>query len=273
MLGFANAKINLGLHILGRRDDGYHEIETIFYPVYQLRDIVEVVEASSVDIVQTGIELDIPLEKNLVHKAYKLLSEEYNLPPVMFFLHKIIPFGAGLGGGSADAAKTLELLNSYFDLGIGQSQLADYASKLGADCAFFIYNRPMLARGIGNDLLSVDLDLSGYNIVIVKPDFTISTAEAYSLVKPVDHSLSLLDVIKYPVEHWRDYLVNDFERFLFSPYPLLKEIKQILYEKGALYVSLSGSGSAMFAIFDRYVDITDIQDKFPFIWQSKNWEK
>ncbi len=273
MLGFANAKINLGLHILGRRDDGYHEIETIFYPVYQLRDIVEVVQASSVDIVQTGMELDIPLEKNLVYKAYKLLSEEYNLPPVMFFLHKIIPFGAGLGGGSADAAKTLELLNAYFKLGIDEKTLADYASKLGADCAFFIYNKPMLARGIGNELFPVEIDLSEYNLVIVKPDFSISTAEAYSLVKPRKHIVSLFDVIKYPVEQWKDYMENDFESFLFPRYPLLKEIKQALYEKGALYVSLSGSGSAMFAIFDRYVDMTDMQNKLPFIWQSKNMEK
>ena len=272
MVGFANAKINLGLHILRRRQDGYHEIETVFYPVRELRDVVEVVPGSSVDLVNTGLAVDVPLEKNLIYKAYQMLKQDFDLPEVMFYLHKQIPMGAGLGGDSADASVVLQLLNKEFDLGLDTGRLHEYARRLGADCSFFLYNEPMIARGIGDELEKVEVDLDAYNIVIVKPGFAISTKEAYSLVRPDRRRQSLSELIALPVEQWKDHVVNDFEQVLFPVYPELQEIKNRLYELGAIYVSLSGSGSAVYGIFNRQINLESLKSKYEFVWQSKKYE-
>ncbi len=272
MVGFANAKINIGLHILSRRDDGYHEIETVFYPVGGLRDVVEVVRSGSVDIVNTGLQVDVLMDKNLVYKAYELLKKDFDLGAVVFYLHKIVPYGAGLGGGSSDAAVVLDLLNREFSLGLDKTMLQEYARRLGADCSFFVYNRPMLATGIGDRLEEIDLDLEDKNIVIVKPGFSISTAEAYSLVKPRHRDVSLRDIVLRPLEEWKDVVVNDFEEALFPRYPELAELKARLYDMGAIYVSLSGSGSALYGIFNQKIDLSVFEKDTEFSWQSKNYE-
>ncbi len=269
MVGFANAKINIGLHVLSQRSDGYHEIETVFYPLMGLRDVVEIVQSSSTDIVSTGLTMDVPLEKNLIFWAYQMLREDFGLGEVMFYLHKVIPMGAGLGGGSADAAVILELLNKQFNLGLSRESLQRYASRLGADCSFFVYNVPMLASGIGEILKPVDLDLDQFNIVVVKPRFSISTAHAYSLVRSREHEITLSQLISLPVEEWRDSIVNDFEQALFPVYPQLKSLKQRLYDLGAIYVSLSGSGSAIYGIFEEKIELGDLDRDYEFVWQSK----
>ena len=270
MVGFANAKVNIGLHILSRRSDGYHEIETVFYPIFGLRDVVEIVRSTSVDLVNTGLVVDVPNEKNLILRAYQMLRQDFELPPVMFYLHKVVPMGAGLGGGSADAAVALELLNGEFDLGLEREQLHEYARRLGADCSFFIYNKPMIATGIGDVLKPVDLDLEQYNFVIVKPGFSISTAEAYSLIKPKHRDISLESLISLPLEQWKAAVKNDFERALFPRYPQLARIKQRLYDLGAIYVSLSGSGSAIYGIFNDTINLDPLRSDYEFVWQSKN---
>ena len=270
MVGFANAKINVGLHILSRRSDGYHEIETVFYPLYGLRDVVEVVRSTSTYIVNTGLEVDVPLEKNLVYRAYKLLKQDYDLGEVMFYLHKIVPMGAGLGGGSADAAQVLVLLNREFDLGLSDERLHEYARCLGADCSFFIYNKPMIAGGIGDLLEPIELDLENYNIVVVKPRFSIGTAVAYSLMRPQERDVSLRELVSRPVEEWKHIVVNDFEQVLFAHYPELEELKKRLYDMGALYVSLSGSGSAIYGIFNDSINLDTLGQGNEFVWQSKN---
>jgi 4-diphosphocytidyl-2-C-methyl-D-erythritol kinase len=266
MVDFAHAKINLGLNILRRREDGYHELETVFYPV-DLSDIIEVVPSQNFDLVVTGMDLDIEIEENLVFRAYTMLKSRYNFSYVHIFLHKQIPFGGGLGGGSSDAATVLKLLNEIFELGLSYEQLAEFAVKIGADCKFFLNPRPMYATGIGDILEPVDLDLSEFNIVIVKPGFNISTRRAYSLVRPIEHKQSLKEIISLPVSMWRDRLENDFERFLFNHYPQLKQIKEQMYEMGALYSSVTGSGSAVYGIFEDKIDLK--QFDYPFTWQSK----
>ena len=252
MVVFPNPKINLGLNIVSRRSDGYHNIETIFYPVTSILDVLEIVVApkgSPTTLTVTGNAIDCPVEKNLVMRAYSLLNQIHSLPNVDIHLHKRIPDGAGLGGGSADAAFMLKALNELFQLGHTQSELSALASTLGADCAFFIYNRPMLGTGIGNDLTPVDVDLSDYEIRMEKPDVSISTKEAYSNVLPAYPEVPLNEIIKRPVEEWRDDLKNDFERSVFPLHPEIAKIKQRNYELGAVYSSMSGSGSAVFGIF------------------------
>ena len=270
MIGFANAKINIGLQIIGRRSDGYHLINTVMYPVREFNDVVEIVPSKSFGLVTTGLPLDVVTEKNLVYKAYQLLKDHYNLPPVNIFLHKIIPYGAGLGGGSSDAAQVILLVNKLFNLGLSTEQMKDFASRLGADCAFFIENTPALATGTGTELTALDLNLDSYNIVILKPDFGISTKEAYSMVKPSEPGFDLAQIAKLPVEKWKDYIVNDFERFLFPKYPVLADIKSRLYDSGALYASLSGSGSALYGIFPDKTDLTLFGDIFA--WQSYDFK-
>ena len=269
MIGFANAKINIGLHILRRLENGYHEIETVFYPLYGLQDVVEIVRSESLDIVNTGLQVDVKIEDNLVIKAYNLLQKDFNLPKVMFYLHKNIPLGAGLGGGSANAVTVLQLLNKEFDLNLPLHLLQLYAKRLGADCSFFLYNNPMIARGLGEKLSEIKLDLEGYNIVVVKPDFSINTAKAYSLSIPKEKNVSLEELVCLPVEKWKQHIINDFEQVLFPLYPELKDIKKVLYDLGALYVSLSGSGSAIYGIFDRAINLEKLSAKYSFVWQSK----
>ena len=266
MVGFANAKINIGLQIVGRRSDGYHLINTVMYPVGQLADVVEIVPSKFTDIVMTGIELKVKSQQNLAFRAYELLRQWFDLQLVTIYLHKNIPHGAGLGGGSSDAATVLKLLNDLFSLGLSISELENYARQLGADCAFFIKNKPVYATGIGDELSEISLDLSRYNIVVVKPGFEIDTAEAYSMVRPRQPAVDLRQAVALPVERWKDLIFNDFEFFLFKRYPELGRIKQDLYRLGALYASLSGSGSAVYGIFDKKVDLSQLD--YAFVWQK-----
>lgn len=248
MISFPNAKINIGLNVVSKRDDGYHNLETIFYPV-KMADALELADSDKIQFTASGIEIDGKPENNLVLKAYKILRTNYKLPPVKLHLHKVIPFGAGLGGGSSDAAFTLKMLNDYFNLKISSEKLQFYASKIGADCPFFIENKPVFASGIGDQFQPVNLDLSEYEILIVKPDISVSTPDAYRNVIPQKPTFNLKDIGKLPIEEWKNIIKNDFEKSVFQNYPEIENLKQTLYKMGALYASMSGSGSAVFGVF------------------------
>ena len=251
MITFPNAKINLGLNIVERRPDGYHNIETVFYPI-PLTDVLEIVPATDgqVSLSCYGNEVNCPVEKNLVMRAYRLLQNSHRLPPVAIHLYKHIPDGAGLGGGSSDAAHALVMLNRMFDLQIADDDLAAMAATLGADCAFFIYNRPMMATGIGDVLSPVDVDIHGKTLLLVKPPVGVDTRTAYSRVVPAPATVNLSQVVAQPVETWDGLLVNDFEPSVFAALPQLWLIKAQLLDAGAQYAAMSGSGSTIFGIFD-----------------------
>lgn len=255
MITFPNAKINLGLNITEKRPDGYHNLETLFYPVHSLEDALEIdVPTAShrqeYTLRISGMEVAGPVEDNLVVKAYLLLRDEFRLPPVNIHLFKHIPSGAGLGGGSADAAFMLTLLNERFAIGLTDDQMERYATTLGADCAFFIRNKPTYAEGTGNIFSPIKLSLSGYKLLIVKHnDIFVSTREAFSFIKPHRPICPLREIIARPVAEWKELLVNDFEASVFRQHPLLEKIKEELYLEGALYASMSGSGSSIFALF------------------------
>lgn len=244
----ANCKINLGLHIVSKRADGYHNIETIFYPI-PLADEVIIEPSNTLQLHEEGILVGEDMKKNLVIKAYRLLEKDFHLPPVSITLTKHVPFGAGLGGGSSDASHTLLQLNQLFHLQLSQEQLAGYAAKLGADCAFFIYNTPMMATGIGTDFSPIELSLKGYYLVLIKPNVFVSTADAYRMVTPRNSLFSLQNLSSTPITAWKNVLVNQFEESVFAQYPLIADVKQRLYDAGALYASMSGSGSSVFGIF------------------------
>ncbi len=252
MITFPNAKINLGLNIVERRPDGYHNIETVFYPI-PLTDVLEIVPAGEGDetsLTCYGNKVDCPPEKNLVMKAYRLLQEQYDLPAVAMHLYKHILDGAGLGGGSSDAAHALAMLNKMFALGLSDQELTSKAVTLGADCAFFIYNRPMLATGIGDVLSPVDVSLKGKTLLLVKPPVGVDTRTAYSRVTPTPAAVSLERMITLPVEMWDGCLNNDFEPSVFAALPQLWLIKAQLLDQGAQYAAMSGSGSTIFGIFN-----------------------
>ena len=256
MICFPNAKINLGLHILSKRTDGYHNIETIFYPV-NLFDALEIVPAQEGKIVfyQTGIQVDGKPEDNLVMKVYYLLKKDFDLPEIAIYLRKQIPFGAGLGGGSSDAAFMIKLLNDFAGLNLSFEQMETYAAQIGADCPFFIQNKPVLAEGTGNIFSPVTISLQDYYLVIVKPSVSVSTKEAYAQVKPQQPIVPLKETICLPINEWKNHLTNDFESGIFAQYPKIGDIKQRLYAEGALYAGMSGSGSAVFGIFDKPVQL------------------
>ena len=261
MITYPNCKINLGLHIVGKRPDGYHNLETIFLPVVEsltggmaFRDELEIVETDCPTYVQQdGIALDNAPEDNLCMKAYRLLRSEFDMPEVAIRLNKGIPFGAGLGGGSSDAACTLKMLNNMFSLGLSDSELEQRAARIGADCAFFIKNTPAYATGIGDILEPVDIDLSGYRILVELPENEhVSTREAYSGLNRTlfGHPRpDLREVVKKPVGSWREHIVNDFEASVFPMHPAIQHLKMEMYRRGALYASMTGSGSAVFGIF------------------------
>jgi 4-diphosphocytidyl-2-C-methyl-D-erythritol kinase len=264
MLCFPNAKINLGLHVLRRRDDGYHEIETVFYPV-PLRDALEAVPAKTFAFHASGRPLNVAGEDNLVWKALKLLEQRHVIPPLAIYLRKCIPDGAGLGGGSADAAFMLKLLNDCAALHLSDTELESLAAMLGADCPFFIRNRPLLASGTGNVFEPVDLSLKGYTLRIVKPEVSVSTKEAYSRVKPSLPPLSLRDIVPQPVSEWKHLLTNDFESGVCRLHPEIGRIREQLYAGGAVYAAMSGSGSSVYGLFD-----TEVHLHFPgcFVWKG-----
>ncbi len=252
MLLYPNAKINIGLNITEKRSDGYHNIETIFYPI-GLCDVLEVSPSDSCtdySFSTAGIEIDGDPENNLILKAFRLLNNDFDLPAIDISLVKQIPFGAGLGGGSSDAAFMLKALNKLFGLKIATKKLEKYAVKLGADCAVFIRNKPVFATGIGNEFTKTELSLKKYFLVLIKPDIHVSTPEAYSKVVPRKPENSLLELVKLPVKDWKGLIVNDFEQSVFANHPEIYDIKQQLYDAGALYASMSGSGSAVYGLFD-----------------------
>jgi 4-diphosphocytidyl-2-C-methyl-D-erythritol kinase len=247
MLSFPNAKINLGLHVLRKREDGFHDIETIFYPI-AMHDSLEILPAEEHSLKQYGPAL--PRGENLVKKAYMLLYEKYDIPPLDVHLVKHIPTGSGLGGGSSDAAFTLMMLNEMFDLDISRAGLERHAALLGSDCAFFIRNRPAIATGRGEVLDVISLDLSGYEIRLVHPGIHIPTPEAYGMVTAVDERPSPREIIKMHISDWKDHLVNDFEKPIFKKHPKIEKLKQKMYDEGAVYAAMSGSGSSVFGIFE-----------------------
>lgn len=257
MICFPNAKINLGLNIVSKREDGYHNLETIFYPV-PIKDALEIIvreEQKADTFIEAGIKVDADPKNNLVMKALKQMRTKYNFPSLEVHLLKKIPFGAGLGGGSADASFMLRLINDKFELGASKEELASIAVKLGADCPFFIYNTPVFASGIGEVFEDVELSLSGYYFILIKPDIHVSTKDAFAQIKPIKPELSLKDIIRKPITEWKDGMSNDFEKSVFHKYPAIEEIKHKLYKNGAIYASMSGSGSSVFGIFKFEIDI------------------
>ncbi|MCG8697822.1 MAG: 4-(cytidine 5'-diphospho)-2-C-methyl-D-erythritol kinase [Bacteroidales bacterium] len=252
MVVFPNAKINLGLNITRKRDDGFHEIESIFLPV-DICDILEFVETDKTSFESTGIEIPGEPMDNLCVKAWMILHETYKIPPVKIHLHKKIPIGAGLGGGSADCAFMFKALNDHFQLSIPGIQLEEYSAKLGSDCPFFIKNKPAWVTGRGEKLSPIDIDLSNYKILLVNPNIHVSTKEAYSGIVPQKPMKSILDFVANSVDTWQNEVVNDFEVSVFNKYPAIEKIKNQMLEIGAKYASMSGSGSSVYGIFDKDV--------------------
>ena len=277
MISNPNVKINLGLNVLRKREDGFHDLETLFVPYFGISDTLEVVSGDDFsrtsaalfgkyapEMIAQGMSDDGKLMitiaraegvdwdplKDLCAKAYLILSEDFDLPPVKIFLEKTSPVGAGLGGGSADAAFTLKMLNEICSLGLDEDRLAGYAARLGSDCAFFIYNRPMIGEGRGEILTEYSLDLEGLDLQVLTPEgVAVSTADAYRGIRPSEPEVSLREALSRPVDQWKDCLVNDFEVTVFDKYPELAAIKKSLYDSGAVYASMSGSGSALFALY------------------------
>lgn len=271
MIAFPNAKINLGLNIIRRRPDGFHDIETAMIPL-KLSDALEIIIAPDQKLSFTSSGLEIPFDgkSNLCQRAFEVLEKTFKITAAHTHLHKIIPPGSGLGGGSADAAFTLKLLNQVHNLGLDSSRLKDLAANLGSDCPFFIENKPMLATGRGELLEPISLSLKGYHLFLVRPDVHVSTAQAYSMVKPGKPEKSIREIILRSVDTWKDDLKNDFEEAVFQKHPQLAEVKQKLYSKGALYASMSGSGSALFGLFKNRPD-PKLFHSFPgsFIWHEE----
>ncbi len=270
MLIYSNAKINIGLNIVEKRNDGFHNIETVFFPI-GIRDAIEIADSKSeapYTFSASGIPINIDAKDNIVVKAYELIKAKYDFPSQDIHLHKNTPFGAGLGGGSANAAFMIKLLNKKFKLGMSTGEMEGEVKKLGSDCAFFIKNKPAFAIEKGDKMNSIDVDLSGYHILLIKPDVNISTPEAYAKIKPHKPEKSLEELIKQPIETWRTTITNDFEDSIFPKHPQLAKIKNELYEQGAIYAAMSGSGSSMFGLFKDEPNILPQWEKH-FCWKEQ----
>ena len=268
MIVFPPAKINLGLRLLRKRPDGYHDLESCLLPV-GWHDALEVMEDDAFSFQTTGLLIPGDDEDNLCVKAYQLLQQDFTLPPVQVHLHKAIPMGAGLGGGSSDAAHMLILLNKLFDLSLATLDLEGYASQLGSDCPFFIRARPQMVSGTGTTLEDTPLNLSGKHLVLVYPNVAVTTAEAYARVRPQERDSSLKESLEtLPLTHWRDHIGNDFEESVFQQHPVLADIKQELYDRGALYASMSGSGSTLYGLFDEPPSLPASWNKYT-VWEGK----
>lgn len=275
MVVFPNCKINIGLNILEKREDGYHNLETIFYPV-PLKDALELIrardETGEVIFSQTGNHINGNIHDNLCVKAWHVLKKDFpKLPAVQMHLHKALPIGAGLGGGSADGAFALKLLNEKFNLGLSPNQLINYSLELGSDCAFFIVNKPCYASGKGEQLQPVELSLTGYHLLLVNPGIHINTGEAFAGLKnePATNRLSkgLLQAIQQPVAQWKHSVTNDFEKSVFAAHPPIHQIKETLYRQGAVYAAMSGSGSSVYGLFTSYLDPAGL---FPENWMAQS---
>jgi len=249
MIVYPNAKINLGLNVLRKREDGYHDISSVFYPVKECVDILEIVKSEKFEFTKSGIEISDG--ENICEKAWRLLDADFGIGNVKIHLHKQIAIGAGLGGGSADASFTLKVLDDLFDLNLSDTELEKYALKLGADCPFFIENKPKLVEGTGENMTNIYLDLSNYEIRLVNPDIHISTKEAFSVVVPETPEQAVEQIIQLPTKDWKNKLKNDFEKSVFIKYPKLIDLKDKFYKEGAIYASMSGSGSSVFGVFEK----------------------
>ena len=247
MIIYPNAKINIGLNVLEKRADGYHELSSVFYPVNELSDMLEILPAKHFSFSSSGIA--IPGNSNICVKAFELLKSDFDITNVIMHLHKQIPIGAGLGGGSADGAFALKALNEIFKLELSIIELEDYALQLGADCPFFIENSPKYITGIGEKMLNINLELSAYKLKFIFPELHIPTAEAYEGVIPSQPKTNLMDLINQPIEHWKALVINDFEVAAFAKYPELAKMKEQLYADGAIYASMTGSGSVIYGVF------------------------
>ncbi|MEO6521621.1 MAG: 4-(cytidine 5'-diphospho)-2-C-methyl-D-erythritol kinase [Mucilaginibacter sp.] len=259
MINFPIAKINIGLNITARRPDGYHNLETVFYPI-KINDVLEVIKSDQLTFEASGLGIPGRVEDNLCIKAYHLIKQDHDIPPVSIHLHKHIPIGAGLGGGSADAGYFIRLINQTFDLNLSIEAMSDYARRLGADCAFFIESKPVFAFDKGDQFESIELDLSKYHIALVMPPTHVSTSEAYRGVKPAPVTRSLKDLIQLPVADWKHHIKNDFEDHIFKAHPEIRGVKATLYQTGALYASMSGSGASVFGIFDKKPDLEFLEE-------------
>lgn len=255
MINYPVAKINLGLNVVSKREDGYHNLETVFYPV-PIKDALEVYPMDEgfpsdvrCDLKVTNINIEGEEQKNLVVKAYNMIAEDYCIPRVHAHLYKKIPTQAGMGGGSSDCAFMIKLLNECFSLGMSDKIMTEYAARLGADCAFFIKGIPAYAEGIGEKLMPIDLNLGEYKMLVARPDIPVSTKEAFSLITPQIPKKNCLDIVRQPVETWKDELVNDFEYSVFSIHPEIGKLKERMYDHGAVYAAMSGSGSSVFGLF------------------------
>jgi len=259
MISYPNAKINLGLYVTRKRSDGFHDLATIFYPL-PLCDALEVItnEENDFSITISGIEIKGERTENLCSKAFQLIKKDFpQIPDVKMYLHKTIPIGAGLGGGSADGAFALQLLNNKYQLHLSQNQLMKYALQLGSDCPFFIYNQPCIATGRGEILEEIKIQLSGYYIVLVYPKIHINTGWAFAQMQPKPLEISLQEIAKLPIDKWKDFLKNDFENSVFEQYPAIQSIKEKMYAQGAAYASMTGSGSSVYGIFREKKELSD----------------
>ena len=258
MLAFANAKINIGLNVTAKRPDGYHEIETVFYPV-KVQDVVELTDAAELTCVVAGNTFSGAMEDNLCYKAFRLIQKDHTIPNQQITLLKNTPVGAGLGGGSSDAAHVIKLINDKFKLGISILEMEGYAARLGADCAFFIRNAPVYATGKGEVFAPLSLDLSTHHLVLITPPIHVSTADAYSNVQPNPETEYLPDLMTLPVKDWAGRVKNDFEVSVFEKYPEIRRIKERLYAEGAGYAAMTGSGSSVYGIFDQAISLPDLE--------------
>ena len=267
MVSFPNAKINLGLTVLRKRDDGFHDLESVFYPV-GWTDVLEMLPSQTLQFRQSGLPIPGEVAENACLKAWQLLKADFDIPAVTLHLHKAIPIGAGLGGGSADAAFALKMLNELFTMGLSTDKMQHYARQLGSDCAFFIENQPKRCLEKGDVFENTAVNLNGKWIALVYPNLHISTAEAYRQVKPAIPEKKAEDILALPLAAWKDLLKNDFENSVFPVYPVLPETKKKLYEAGAVYVAMSGSGSTLFGIFETEPDIKPLFPAQYQIWQG-----
>ncbi len=258
MIVFPNAKINIGLNIVAKRADGYHNLETVFYPV-KIHDALEVVLSDEMQFTSSGILIPGDAGNNLCLKAYQLIKKDFDLPPVHIHLHKNIPIGAGLGGGSADCGFFIKLINDLCNLNLSPETMKNYARQLGADCAFFIDNKPVFAFDKGDQFENLELDLSAYYLVLVMPPVHVSTAAAYSSVQPKPAETDLKSALKLPFTEWKNLVENDFERSVFQHHPKIRLVKEVLYQSGALYAAMSGSGASVFGIFSKKPDLQELE--------------
>lgn len=270
MIIFSNAKINIGLWVLNKREDGYHNICSIFYPI-QWQDILEIHVSeyikNDIEIETYGIDLNITKQENIIFKAYQLLLKKFTtLPGLKVLLYKNVPHGAGLGAGSANAAFFIQECNRLLKLNLPLDEIRKLSEQLGADCVFFTYNQPCIASEKGNVLKPLTLNLSNYYILIIYPNIAISTKDAYSHILPKTRNENLIDLIQHPIEEWKKIIENDFESFVFNKYPIIKELKEHLYSHQAIYASMSGSGSAIFGIFKEHPSFLMIEEL-----QKKNY--